>query len=120
METISDYVALSVLLATLPVVSVCFLWCVVQDSPRPVKAAFDKTEEIVTRWAVRLAVVLTILYAAHETFIRWGAWELVSILVGTFAGGVAIGAVVVTLQKRARVTPDVATENTGTDTPPSD
>ena len=91
MEAIAELVGILVVISTTSLFAVLSLRNVLQDRPKAWRSAVQDTAEIVTRWAVWLAVVLTLAYALWSIHDRWGVLGIglvlgAPLLLGAVAG----------------------------------
>lgn len=86
MGEISELVAAFVLIITLPVVTISFLRNIATARPRPLSAAVANAQTLISRWAVWLALALSVAYGVLQDFTRWGLWETLVFLVEPSAG----------------------------------
>ena len=91
MEAIADLVGLLVVMCTTSLFVVLLLRNVLQDRRKAWRSAAHDTANIVTRWAVWLAVVPTLGYALWSIHERWGVLGIglvlgVPLLLGAVAG----------------------------------
>ena len=101
MEVITDLVGILVVMSSTSLFVVLSIRNVAQDQPRAWRAAAQESADVVSRWAVWVAVALTSAYGLWSAHDRWGlVWIGLALAVPISLG--AATAATLGLQQRRR------------------